>query len=233
MKKLQSLTIFFPAFNDEKTLPQLIKNTCEIASKFAGSLEVIVINDGSTDNTKNTLEKLKKRYKNLRVVTHERNLGYGAALQSGFKNARKEWVFYTDGDGQYDPRELKLLVDALTEYTDVVNGYKLTRSDPAIRKILGWLYSWFLHLLYDLPIRDVDCDFRLIRRSFLKKIHLTSTSGTICLELVAKLARANARFKEVGIHHYKRVYGESTFFTIGNLGKTLFDSVHFYLTYKR
>lgn len=232
MKKLPSLSIFFPSYNDAKSLPQIIKKAYNIGPKVAKRFDVTAVNDGSTDDTQIVLTKLKQKYNSLNIIHHEKNQEYGGTLQSGFKNAKGEWIFYTDGDGQYDPRELTLLVDALTEYTDVVNGYKLTRSDPVIRKMLGSLYNWFLHIIYKLPISDVDCDFRLIRRSMLRKINLTRTSGIICLELVLKLKKAGARFKEVGVHHYKRPFGGSQFFIPKNVLKILYDNIIFYMESK-
>lgn len=233
MKKLKSLSIFFPTFNDAQVLPQLVKEAFLTAAKVSKNYEVIIVNDGSTDETESVLSTLRKRYPKLSVVKHETNLGYGAALISGFRNASYEWVFYTDGDGQYDPGEIALLVHALKQDTDVVNGYKITRSDPVIRKIVGELWNWLLHRMYPLPIRDVDCDFRLIRRSLFRKFLLTSTSGIICLELVLKLKRAGARFKEVGVHHYKRPHGESKFFTLQNILKTVYDNIKFYISYQK
>lgn len=230
MKKLRSLSIFFPSYNDSKTLPKLLARTCSVAPKLANSFEVIIINDGSTDDTVEVLKTLKKQYPNLRIINHKKNLGYGAALRSGFTNAEKDWVFYTDGDGQYDPAELVVLVDKLEESVDVVNGFKITRSDPIIRKIVGALWNWLLHRMYPLPIRDVDCDFRLIRRSLLSKINLSSTSGIVCLELVLKLKKAGAIFKEVGVHHYKRPFGSSKFFTFKNIVKTVYDNIVFYFS---
>lgn len=231
MKKLKSLSIFFPAFNDAYILPRLVEKAHNVAQRIAERFEVIVVNDGSTDSTKDVLEKLKKKYPSFLVVHHQKNRGYGAALISGFKNVKYEWVFYTDGDGQYSPEELTLLVGALTTGVDVVNGYKLKRADNVFRKLIGGLYNWLVHQLYVLPIGDVDCDFRLIRQSLLKKVNLTSSSGIICLELITKLQRAGAQFAEVGVHHYKRPYGGSKFFTLKSIVKTIYDNIVFFFGY--
>lgn len=230
MNQLPSLSIFFPSLNDAKILPYILAKTYAVAPTVARRFEVIVINDGSTDDTKEILKELTKHYPRLRVITHKKNRGYGGALISGFTSARKDWIFYTDGDGQYDPMELPKLVKAVRSGVDVVNGYKVKRGDSWYRVLVGILYNRLIQALYHPPIRDIDCDFRLIRRSLLKKITLTSTSGTICVELIMKLKAAGARFAEVGIHHYPRPFGRSQFFRLPRLLKALSEHFNFLKT---
>lgn len=222
--KLKSLSVFFPCLNDAKTIPVLLEKTYKILSKITQDYEVIIIDDGSTDDTPQILSKLKRKYKNLLIIRNKQPSGYGGVLKKGFESAKKEWIFYTDGDGQYDPSELNNLIK-LTKGIDVVNGYKISRHDNLIRKSLGSLYNRALHVLYSLPIRDIDCDFRLIRNSFLKKIKLNSKSGAICLELVMKLKNKGARFSEVSVQHFPRKYGKSVFFNFPNLSETFIENV--------
>lgn len=229
--KIKSLSIFFPAYNDSKSIPRLINTANLVAKDITNDYEILVINDGSKDDTKNILEKLQKRYKKLKVIHHSKNLGYGAALYSGFKYSNKEWIFYTDGDGQYDPKELLLLLKNRNSDIDVVNGYKLRRSDNFVRKILGHLYNFFLHLFYPIPISDIDCDFRLIRRSKIKNIKLNSSGGSVCLELILRLQENGSRFAEVGVHHYKREHGHSEIFNLKNILKMFFENFTFYFKY--
>jgi len=229
MKKLSSLSIFFPSLNDAQILPELIKKAFTVAKKVSNDFEVIIINDGSSDNTREVLDTLKSKYSFLTIIHHNRNRGYGAALISGFKNSTKDWVFYTDGDGQYDPEELSLLLTKLDEKTDVVNGFKIKRSDKKRRKYLGSAYNKILHKIYDIPISDIDCDFRLIKNSCMKKIALSSTSGLICLELILKLKKINAQFKEIGVNHYPRKYGKSQFFNLSKLFQTFCDHAIFFV----
>lgn len=228
---VKSLSIFFPAYNDSQSIPKLIDKANSVAGDITKDYEIIVINDGSKDNTSNILEQLQKRYKKLKVVHHSKNLGYGAALYTGFKNSKKEWIFYTDGDGQYDPEELLLLLKNLSSDIDVVNGYQLMRSDNFIRKILGSLYNFFLHKFYPIPISDIDCDFRLIRRSKIKDIKFNNSGGSICLELILKLQKNGARFSEVPVHHYMRKYGHSEIFNIKNILKMVLEHLIFYFKY--
>ena len=219
--KFPSLSVFFPAYNDAPSLPKLLAATFAVLEQRVDDYEVIVVNDGSSDATGEVLEELRHKYSPfLRVVTHEQNRGYGGALRSGFAAAKKEYVFYTDGDGQYDTSELPLLLDLAGPETGLVNGYKLERHDPAHRIWIGNVYNFCARLLFRIRIRDIDCDYRLIRRALLDRIQLTSTSGTICVELVRKLELSGCEVKEVGVHHYPRLHGRSQFFRVRSLAVT-------------
>ena len=223
-RRFASLSVFFPAYNDAPSLPALLATTFATLAAHVADYEVIVINDGSYDNTAKVLEKLQRQYHpNLRVITHRKNRGYGGALRSGFEAARKEFVFYTDGDGQYDAGELPRLLELVAPDTGLVNGYKLERHDPAHRIWIGRAYNFCARLLFGIRIRDIDCDYRLIRRSRLRQIHLTSTSGTICVELVRKLQLTGCGVRETGVHHYARQHGKSQFFRLRSLATTLFE----------
>jgi glycosyltransferase involved in cell wall biosynthesis len=216
-----SLSVFFPAYNDAHSLPGLIVRTFQVLEQNVADYEVIVVNDGSQDDTAKVLEGLGQKYgPRMRVVTHQQNRGYGAALRSGFAAAQKEFVFYTDGDGQYDIGELPRLIERVEPATGLVNGYKLERHDPAHRIWIGKIYNLCARLLFRIRIRDIDCDYRLIRRALLDQIHLTSTSGTICVELVRSLELSQCEVVEVGVHHYPRLYGTSQFFRLRSLAGT-------------
>src|SRR5499426_2802429 len=198
------VSVFFPAFNDEDSIARLIHLALEVAPRITNDYEVIVVNDGSKDGTAAVLNDLASREPRLRVIHHPRNRGYGGALRSGFTAATKDLVFYTDGDGQYDVGELPILLMLLTDDTDFVNGIKMTRQDPAYRVHAGNIHQFVMRWSFWLPIRDVDCDFRLIRRRIPDGIELRSNSGSICVELVKHAERAGAGFREVSVHHYAR-----------------------------
>ena len=212
-----SITAFFPAYNDAKTIGLLVEQVNGALRELTDRYEIVVVNDGSRDDTAAVLEALKPAYPNLRVIHHPQNRDYGGALRSGFGAATGDLVFYTDGDGQYDPREIRLLMDAMTPEIDVVQGYKRKRHDPLLRIVLGKAYRQAVKRLFSLRVRDIDCDFRLIRRSALSQVDLTVNSGAICVELIRKLQDQGARFLEVPVHHFERAHGSSQFFAFGRL----------------
>jgi glycosyltransferase involved in cell wall biosynthesis len=208
-----SISAFFPCYNDAQTIADLVLRADEELRRLTEDYEIIVVNDGSRDESAAVLQSLLTRVERLRIVTHDKNRGYGAALRSGFANASKDLVFYTDGDGQYDVSEMPILLMLLTSDTHFVNGMKMARQDPSYRVHIGNVHRFFTRWMFWLPITDVDCDFRLIRRTILDKITLHSNSGSICVELVKQSQRAGARFREVSVHHYARRSGVSEFFT--------------------
>ena len=230
MRPGASLSVFVPAYNDAPSLPGLIARTFETLEPIVEDFEVIVVNDGSFDNTGEVLEELRARYTpRMRVITHENNRGYGGALRSGFAASTKDLVFYTDGDGQYDVSELPKLLELMTDDVGLVNGYKLERNDPRHRIWIGHVYNRFARFLFGIRIRDVDCDFRLMRRGLLDEIQLFSTSGTICVELVRKLELSRCRVVEVGVRHYPRLHGRSQFFRVRSLLKTFYQLAKLYV----
>jgi len=221
--KLSSVTAFFPAYNDGGTIPSMVMLALLTLPEVTDDYEVLVCNDGSQDYTADMLAELQRLYPQLRVITHARNQGYGAALRTGFSHAAKDWIFYTDGDAQYDPREMVNLVGALERVdsqADIVNGYKISRSDPLHRIVVGRVYHHLVRLMFGLPLRDTDCDFRLFRRAVFERVTLESDTGTIALELVKKFSDAGLRFVETPVHHYHRAYGKSQFFNFPRLFRT-------------
>jgi glycosyltransferase involved in cell wall biosynthesis len=223
MSKRPSISAFFPAYNDAGTIASMVVLTDRTLRQLTDDYEVIVVNDGSKDHTAQVLSELESRYPNLRVVNHPTNLGYGSALRTGFASATKDWIFYTDGDAQYDVRELEQLAARMSGDVDIVNGYKISRSDPAHRILIGNLYCWFIKLTFGIKIRDVDCDFRLVRRDCYNRVRLHSTSGTICVEMVRSFQDAGLRFAQCPVHHFHRAYGKSQFFNFKRLFKTAKD----------
>jgi glycosyltransferase involved in cell wall biosynthesis len=218
-----SLSVFFPAYNDSGTIASLVITAIRTASKLTPNYEIIVVNDGSSDATAQILDELARVYSHLTIVTHEVNRGYGGALRSGFAAASNDIVFYTDGDAQYDPSELELLWPKMTPDVDLVNGYKISRSDPWHRIVIGRIYHHTVKTLFGLHVRDVDCDFRMLRRSIFDRVHLEKNSGVICLEMMKKIQDAGFTIVEVPVHHYHRAHGQSQFFNFRRVIRTGID----------
>jgi glycosyltransferase involved in cell wall biosynthesis len=217
------LSIFFPAYNDAGTIASLAIVAHMTARTLTEDHEVIVVDDGSPDHTGALLDEMAGFFPWLKVVHHETNRGYGGALRTGFATASKELVFYTDGDAQYDPREMARLWTAMTPDVDFVNGRKISRHDPLHRIVIGRLYHWFVKLAFGLRLSDVDCDFRLMRRNVFDRVRLTRSSGVICVELMKKVQDHGFRLAEVPVHHYHRSYGKSQFFNFPRVFRTLVD----------
>ena len=224
MAPVPSLSVFFPAYNDAGTIASLVMTAVQVAGTLTPDFEVIVVNDGSRDDTPRLLDQLARIYPDhVRVVHHEQNRGYGGALRTGFATATKDWVFYTDGDGQYDPSEVTALWTKMADDVDWVNGWKISRSDPAHRIVIGRLYHQVVKTLFRLRVRDVDCDFRLMRRRIFETVHLEKDSGVICVEMMKKFQDAGFRVAEHPVHHYHRAHGRSQFFNFARVFRTLVD----------
>lgn len=217
------LTVFFPAYNDSGTIASMVVSAVLAASRLTPDFEVLVINDGSRDATPQIADELARLYPQVRIVHHQVNRGYGGALRSGFANASNELIFYTDGDAQYDPAEMADLWAKMGPGVDLVNGYKISRSDPLHRKFIGRVYHHTVKLLFGLGVRDVDCDFRLMRRAIFDRVELTKNSGVICLEMMKKIQDAGFAIVEAPVHHYHRAYGKSQFFNFGRIFRTGID----------
>jgi len=216
-KRHYSISAFFPCYNDGGTIASMVALMDLTLRKLTDDYEILVVDDGSSDHSREILKELDAKYKSLKVIFHEKNRGYGGALKTGFYSAAKELIFYTDGDFQYDVAEIVKLIPEMKDTVDIVNGYKISRSDPIQRKIIGRTYHRIMKLMFGFKIKDVDCDFRLIRRSVFNNIQLEHNSGIICVEMVKKMQDAGFHFVEVPVNHYHRVYGKSQFFNYKRL----------------
>lgn len=208
MKKY-SITIFFPCYNEEQNVEKVTRNALAVAESISDDYEIIIVNDGSKDRTGEIADRLAKENPAVRVVHHEKNMGYGAALQSGFKNATKELVFYTDGDGQFNMEEIIKLLPLIENY-DIVSGYRKKRMDPFIRKVNAFLWGLLVNTLFKIKVRDVDCAFKLYKRKIFEDISLTSQGALIDTEILAKAVAKGYKIAEVGVNHYPRLAGKQT-----------------------
>jgi glycosyltransferase involved in cell wall biosynthesis len=216
---VSSVSAFFPCYNDGQIIESIVRRILATLEGLVDTFEVIVVDDGSQDDSLVTLRRLERELPCLRVVAHDVNRGYGAALISGFATARHAWIFYTDGDGQYDPGEIVTLIAAVEPSTDIVQGWKLRRSDSWYRTIIGRVYHHVVACCFALDVRDTDCDFRLFRRALLERSPLESTSGVICVEMMRKFHQGGAHFVEVPVRHYPRRHGRSQFFRLPQIAR--------------
>lgn len=207
--KVRELSIFFPAHNEVDNLERTVKGAIAAIERLEiADLEVIVVDDGSVDGTAEIADGMAASDARIRVVHHTTNRGYGAALKSGFAEASRDWVFYTDSDGQFDVADIHLLLAHAADH-DAVVGYRTRRSDHAIRKLNQALWSRLVRRVLGIDSRDVDCAFKLIGRTSLERIGpLTSDGAVISAELLVKLARSGARVKQVGVPHHARIAGK-------------------------
>jgi SAM-dependent methyltransferase len=233
--RLSSLSIFFPFFNDAGTVHRQIEDAYRYGKELADDLEVIAIHGGrSSDDTLASIEGLRGRFPDLRIVDCTTNRAGYAVIAHGFAAATKDWVFYTDGDAQYHLDDLARLVERQIQTgADVVNGYKMKRRDPVPRRVLGEAYRRLGRMVLDLPIRDPDCDFRLIRRRYLEQIDFESQDSAILAEMVKKLQFLGARFTEVGVNHYPRTYGRSNYSVLGLVREKLISETKVWLQLRR
>jgi glycosyltransferase involved in cell wall biosynthesis len=204
-----SISVFFPCYNEQDNVARTVENALAVLRKLNADFEVIVVDDGSSDETARIADGLAARHGAVKVVHHPTNLGYGAALQSGFKAAAKQLIFYTDGDGQFDIAEMPPLLPLMDQY-DIVSCYRLNRRDSIIRKINAWCWTKLVCLLFGLKIRDIDCAFKLYKSEIFKDMKLQSTGALIDAEILARAARKGYTITQKPVHHYPRTAGKQT-----------------------
>lgn len=204
-----AISVFFPCYNEQQNIARIVENALEVLKKLDADFEIIIVDDGSVDETGHIADEIASRESRVKVVHHRRNLGYGAALQSGFKTAQKELVFYTDGDGQFDIGEMPPLLPLMEQY-DIVSCYRMNRRDSFIRKINAWCWTKLVCLLFGLRLRDIDCAFKLYKREIFDHIEMSSTGALIDAEILARAARKGYRITQQGVHHYPRTAGAQT-----------------------
>ncbi len=204
-----SITVFFPCYNEQNNVAGVVQRAVEVLEDLRADYEIIIVNDGSVDNTGRVADEIAATNERVRVIHHPRNLGYGAALQSGFRAATRELVFYTDGDGQFDVKEMPLLLPLMAEY-DIVSGYRMNRQDPPFRRLAGWLWTRMNDFLFALDVRDMDCAFKLFKRAIFDHITMESQGALIATEILARAVRKGYKITERGVHHYPRTSGRPT-----------------------
>lgn len=204
-----SLSVFYPCYNEEANVERTTLAALEAVAKISDHFEIIIVNDGSKDRTGEIADRLAGEHEQVRAVHNNPNLGYGGALQRGFREATKDWVFYTDGDGQFDFGEIALLLPLLDQY-DIVSAYRLDRKDSVLRKLNAFAWTMLVNVLFGLWLRDIDCAFKIYPRKLFDEIEMRSMGALIDTEVLSRAKRAGYTIGQIGVHHYPRTAGEQT-----------------------
>jgi len=231
MKKLKSLSIFFPVFNEEANLEVLITQALRILPEITRRYELLIINDGSTDDSLKIAQKLAAQNKELRVISHSSNLGYGEVLKTGIKQSQYEWIFWTDSDLQFDLSELANFIKETNKY-DAVIGHRKKRVEGVFRHFNANLFKLYIDLLFRIHVKDIDCAFKLFRADLLKKLKLSSGSAFTSAEILYLLKKKGVKFKEIPVNHYPRLYGQATGANLGVIAKACLEALTTYLKIK-
>ncbi len=207
--KLPSLTVFFPCYNEEANVERIVHAALRVCPRVAEDYEVIIVNDGSSDRTGEIADRLAAENDCVRAAHNRPNRGYGGALQRGFREATKEWIFYTDGDGQFDLEEIDKLIELLGDH-DIASAYRLDRQDSMLRKINAACWGMLVRRLFRMKLRDIDCAFKIYPKRFIDAVELRSEGALIDTEMLARATLAGYRIGQVGVHHYPRKAGSQT-----------------------
>ncbi len=204
-----SISVFFPCYNEAPNVGSMVEKTIPVLTSLTSDFEIILVNDGSSDGTAEIIDTLAEKNPCVKAVHHRQNSGYGAALQSGFRAASKDLVFYTDGDAQFDIGELVAIMPLIRQY-DIVSCYRLDRKEGLIRKINAWCWSRLVCWIFSMKIKDIDCAFKLFKRKIFDDIEMHSTGALIDTEILARAVKKGYTVTQAGVHHYSRTAGEQT-----------------------
>lgn len=210
MKQVKEISVFFPAYNESANIVGVVKKALATLEKLAERFEIIVVNDGSSDDTIEVVTKLIRENKSVKLITHKHNQGYGGAIKTGLYNSRYNLVAFNDGDGQFDFSEIERFLPKLKD-ADLVIGYRKKRSDPFFRLVNAKLYSVFLLFLFGLKVRDVDCAFKVMKKEVIEAIpDLKSNGALISAEFLIKARKKGFRIAQVAVNHFPRIAGNPT-----------------------
>lgn len=221
-EKQISISVFFPCFNERENIESLVREAAEVLETVSRDFEIIIVDDGSTDGTGPLADALAAKNPFVKVVHHAVNSGYGAALQSGFRTASKELVFYTDGDHQFDLKELPGILPLIEQY-DIVSCFRLNRREGLIRRVNAFCWTRLVCTLFRLKLKDIDCAFKLYKREIFDKMTLVSAGALIDTEILARAVRKGYTIVQVGVHHYPRLAGNPTGAKLGVIVKAFYE----------
>ena len=206
---MSSISVFFPCYNEEGNVKRIVEQSLAVLEALGVDFEIIIVDDGSSDRTAEIAEAIARENDKIKVVRHQVNRGYGAALRSGFKAAGKDLVFYTDGDGQFDITQMPPLLKLAEDY-DIVSCYRLNRQDSLVRKFNAWCWTKLVCFLFRMKIRDIDCAFKLYHREIFDNIQILSTGALVDAEILARAIRKGYTVTQIGVKHLPRVAGAQT-----------------------
>jgi glycosyltransferase involved in cell wall biosynthesis len=222
MNKIKSISLMFPLYKDKSTVEFMIKKSVNVLKKFKKRYEVIIVDDGCPQNSGRLAKKIAKKIPNIKVFFHKKNLGYGAALKTGLKKCKNDWIFMIDGDAEYDVDDLSRLILA-SKNNDLVITYRYKKKYATSRIIISWIYNSILRLLFKINFRDISTGSRLIRKKLVKNIKLKSNSPFVGAELAIKAKLAGYKVGEIGIHTYPRTFGTGSSVSFKNILLTIKD----------
>jgi len=224
--KNKSISFFFPVYNEAPEIKNLVSQTKSALEEITNDYEIIIVNDGSTDETGKIAEGLAKANSHIKVINHKKNLGHGIALKTGYSNVSKEIVLYMDGDNQFDVREMVKFIPMLEE-ADIVSGYRSKRADSLGRIFTSWIYNTAIRLCLGLKLKDVDCGFKLYKRKTFGNIQLKCNSPLVIAEILIKAKKNGFAIKQIPVHHYPRKTGSSSV-NLKVAWKTLVELIKFW-----
>jgi glycosyltransferase involved in cell wall biosynthesis len=217
-----SLSVFFPCYNEEKNVNKLVHNANQFLPSIAADYEIIVIDDGSTDRTAEIAGRLAEEDPHVRLIRHETNRGYGSTLRTGFKNSLKNYIFFTDGDNQFDIKELTNLLPYIKDF-DIVAGYRIKRQDNLMRQLNAWCFNTIIRILFGLKIKDLNCAFKLFRHDVIENITIESNGALVNAELLLRASKKGYTIKEFGVTHYPRQWGSPTGANLRVIAKAFYE----------
>ena len=219
MKKIKSISLMFPLYKDKSTVELMIKKSSSVLKKLKRKYEIVIVDDGCPENSGKLALKIAKKFHNVKVFFHKKNLGYGAALKTGLKKCKNDWIFMIDGDAEYDVNDLPRLFKASQNY-DLVITYRYKNT---YRIIISWVYNAILRLVFNIKFRDISTGSRLVNRKLIRHIKLKSNSPFVGAELAIKAGLADYKVGEIGIHTYPRTFGTGSSVSFKNILLTLKD----------
>ena len=231
MKNIKSLSIMFPLYRDKRTVKKMITRSIDLMKELKKKYEIVMVDDGCPEKSGLYAKKLFKK-KNIKIIFHKKNLGYGAAIKTGLKNCKNSWIFQTDGDAEYDVFDLKKLIK-FTDFADLVITYRFKKKYNTNRIVISWIYNFILRTLFATNFKDISTGSRLINKKIIKKIKLKSDSPFIGAELAIKSKYKKLKVKEVGIHTYPRTFGTGSSVNIRNIFLTIKDMLKLYFNFKK